>query len=560
MRLMSACKHNIIANSTFSWWGAWLNSNPNKIIIAPKRWFGDTSINTSDLIPPSWLKIWLIMKISLKKTTIPVFNKVIYVSTVIIAMLVLASIISIGFFTWPKADDFSIVNKIKEIGIFQYVVDRYNTWDGRAFSLGIIQSFFLKYLPVEIINVIWAGCLILTGLISLKIFLYLSKINGMIKTSDYLIGTAIFSSVLWYGFKPHLSDTVYWATGGVYVMALLLATVWFYLWLTKFSFQQNIRPLYKLLFSLFTTYIGALTQNLSCALLAYMGIEIVISILKGDKAKAKRALLMIILLSIGLLVIVVAPGNFVRSAYGKNSFIFNSWILFFNYYKTTLHFIRLSFGMIITIIISIPLTIIFSIHSSNYNIKQTAIIYLKKNLPTSLKWIIIRPLLIKFLYLSQFLFAALASILPFIFLPDFISPRISIYFMVFIFFWIYFGITPKILMRITSPPTNKHGHTPNYSYLLINIFLLFILSITTSHIIRLNQIKKEVLEREQIIKSYSDKNVDVIIYPIDQTKIPFSYRFSDIASDKDNWINIAIATTYNLKSIKTDNDFIPAHN
>jgi hypothetical protein len=58
MRLMSLCKHNIIANSTFSWWGAWLNSNKKKIVIAPKRWFAnETIINTQDLIPYDWVRL-----------------------------------------------------------------------------------------------------------------------------------------------------------------------------------------------------------------------------------------------------------------------------------------------------------------------------------------------------------------------------------------------------------------------------------------------------------------------------------------------------------------------
>jgi hypothetical protein len=58
MWLMSLCDNNIIANSSFSWWGAWLNSNFNKKVIAPLHWFGDSAnLNTSDIIPTNWIRI-----------------------------------------------------------------------------------------------------------------------------------------------------------------------------------------------------------------------------------------------------------------------------------------------------------------------------------------------------------------------------------------------------------------------------------------------------------------------------------------------------------------------
>ena len=57
MMLMSSCTHNIIANSSFSWWAAWLNENSEKTVVAPKKWFASINLDTKSLLPDEWIKL-----------------------------------------------------------------------------------------------------------------------------------------------------------------------------------------------------------------------------------------------------------------------------------------------------------------------------------------------------------------------------------------------------------------------------------------------------------------------------------------------------------------------
>jgi hypothetical protein len=57
MRPMGLRRHRLIANSSFSWWGAWLDPRQDKIVIAPEHWFNEYDADTSDLYPDSWVKL-----------------------------------------------------------------------------------------------------------------------------------------------------------------------------------------------------------------------------------------------------------------------------------------------------------------------------------------------------------------------------------------------------------------------------------------------------------------------------------------------------------------------
>ena len=57
MQLMTRCKHFLIPNSSFAWWAAWLNTGPDKLVVAPENWFTDPTIDTTDLVPDSWVRM-----------------------------------------------------------------------------------------------------------------------------------------------------------------------------------------------------------------------------------------------------------------------------------------------------------------------------------------------------------------------------------------------------------------------------------------------------------------------------------------------------------------------
>jgi hypothetical protein len=57
MYLMSCCRSHIVANSSYSWWGAWLNASESKTVVGPRQWFVDETKDTKDLTPSNWRRL-----------------------------------------------------------------------------------------------------------------------------------------------------------------------------------------------------------------------------------------------------------------------------------------------------------------------------------------------------------------------------------------------------------------------------------------------------------------------------------------------------------------------
>ena len=57
LRLMAACRHFVLANSSFSWWGAWLGEKSDSLVYAPKRWFKTLKLDARDLLPERWQRV-----------------------------------------------------------------------------------------------------------------------------------------------------------------------------------------------------------------------------------------------------------------------------------------------------------------------------------------------------------------------------------------------------------------------------------------------------------------------------------------------------------------------
>ena len=460
----------------------------------------------------------------------------------IMGTIVILSVLALSCVTWRWADDFAIYNEVKSNAfIIENMLHGYKYYGGRSLSVGIfLQLIMIKYFPPEPAIFIWAFSFVMSALIFIKILLQEIGNNKTLSAKESITLTALIVCVLWLGMGLHISETIYWLTGGFYAFSNFLGLTWVY-YLNKIqnTDQYRHRSWVVLLFFVFSLIVGMLGHNLTPALLVFLGLTWLQDRLILKKKMNPLYMAGAFGLIAGMAILLLAPGNFVRAAYSPNSFPLSPKTLFINYLRVLIYYLHWSE---VLLILSIIAAWVIS-HMGQY--------VRRIHLHSEIRDLKISQIISELFGTFKYLFAALATIVPFIVVPTFaFSPRTSIFFMTFLSIFVVLSIN---WLNVFSFENEKFSPFLNpIAKMLLVCFFVVQIGVVVGHIQDGFRIKGKILDRESYLQKPELKNTDVVLPPLETGHVPFSLRFGDIGDDENNWVNTSVAKYYDLKSIRIE--------
>lgn len=457
-------------------------------------------------------------------------SKVLLMLSCVVIVLIL--LLCCNTFYW--ADDYANIVSLKNKGVLQNCIYGYYNWDGRFLSIsGIVQGFGLFYLPVEILTLFWSLCFLISGVILYAIFRIESdifKFPSINKNSIALILAIVF----WLGAYSHFAETIYWGTGGVYSFDLLIGSFWVFQYL-KLQ-QKKVNLLTAILFLLFSSIVGGMTQNLSTGLLTLVAITFLIDFLRHQKNKQIFNLWVLFFLLVGLIFIMIAPGNWLRfhQVNDSNEVKYSLLILVENFSKIFFMYLKKSvLNIFLAVILALCFGLIFFQRNINFknlsgmNIRQIFILFL-----SNFKWFLV----------------ALATIIPFVFAPKLVSTRTVLFFNYFIFIFC-FTITIRLFFSLKSKQLEKATQLVPISIFLITLLLTISILFSLYNLKKGRDLKQAILNREMHFKNRRNKSIKIKRIDEKYLKIP-CYRFTDIPvieNVSNEWIRKSYEDYYHIK-------------
>jgi hypothetical protein len=338
----------------------------------------------------------------------------------------------------------------------------------------------------------------------------------------------------------HICQTVYWATGGVYICGCFWASILLYtiLRMVKRDFKtysslHKIRYFFLVICLSFVG--GSIAQNLFPALIVFYVLQYTISI-KEIRSQTFLYILFIasfLALLLGGLVLYAAPGNYSRASLGPNTLHLG----FMPIVRHALFAIAFYGYKSIALVLSVGVALFALFLASRKRISQTSF---------SLK-ILFNEGFWSFLENYKWLLVAMTTMLPFVVVPDFISPRTAIFFMFFLAIFLFHFASIKATHLITEEKKDTPLNTKTLFYMLSCIFVLHLL-VMTVQFRSAYYIQKDIMQRYNYLQQKSNQGKNIIVNVITKP-IPFALQFDDISKDSCYWINKAVSKYYHLHSI-----------
>lgn len=444
------------------------------------------------------------------------------------AMMVILSI-CINTFYW--SDDYAFMVKLDKNGVIGNCIYGYNTWDGRFFALvAFFQGFLLKYIQIEVVTFFWTITFILSGLFLVKIIQQELIFNN---NKQLLLGF-LLTTTFWLGCYKHLSETVYWGTGGGYSLDLLLAAVWIYWYFKLLTHDFTIAN--KIYFLLFSFIVGATTQNLTIALLCLIFIDIIIKLLKKEKKNLGFYSLLFAIVFAGMLFISIAPGNFTRmEKTGIQSVDLSVLSLLKGFLKVGFAYAKIS---VVLIVLSIFTAI-------------GMVFLLQPNAKFTLKSIVLFPrnkaLFIQFLSDYKWLFVAICTIVPFIIAPRLAFPRTSLFFMYFLLIF----IVVFVMRMFSNAENNSISETKSsVGYLIFNTIFILGIGFGVYNFAKGIELKKFISQRENLLQSNQGKTVKIkLVNPEMESTCYDITDLSLVENEMVAWRRLRLEEYYKVKKI-----------
>jgi hypothetical protein len=226
-----------------------------------------------------------------------------------ISFCLFSTFIIFAFFSWNYGDDFLYKVAMKDKSPIQFIIELYQTHDGRHLSpFGIIQMYIIKYLDAFGGILIYLLAYILASWILFKKLLIDLSVDNKI----YKVYFFSFSFLLLLGLWPVYKDVLFWLTGGAYMLALLQGFLLFALLDYLLRINLNIGVFKKISYSIIILLLSLNSQNLMLILL-FFSIVAGYKIYIFDKNRGYQWLLIVLLpIILSMLITSLAPGNFLR--------------------------------------------------------------------------------------------------------------------------------------------------------------------------------------------------------------------------------------------------------